>query len=270
MEVSQIVFRVQLRIERDLVLAVAVSPVDSFNSYLSGPSQLVQNKGWVELFVAGVQIVGLSVISFFDVFGVEFVELEKVKNIAHVSFQELLGGVFIRRGVGLVEIQASLVGHVVSSGCKESCSGGVVSPVLRIFLNLWQIILDEIKRRLVQFLNLLQSWRLLLLHSVDAEFKNLEQRIFINFEWLIESSRVSDLVGSFNVHSCGSSLHFYVSREPISSSSESIGGCAHHYHSSILNWSSEPLSKLIERRLWCKRRGQRGSGHRSYRSWCES
>lgn len=146
----------------------------------------------------------------------------------------------------------------------------MVSPVLRIFLNLWQIILDEIKRRLVQFLNLLQSWRLLLLHSVDAEFKNLEQRIFINFEWLIESSRVSDLVGSFNVHSCGSSLHFYVSREPISSSSESIGGCAHHNHSSILNWSSEPLSKLIERRLWCKRRGQRGGRHRSSRSWCES
>ena len=70
MEVSEIVLWVEIGIKRKLFRSISISAVDSFFSDLSGPLELAQNMGWVELLVSWIKIIWLLVVSFLDILNI--------------------------------------------------------------------------------------------------------------------------------------------------------------------------------------------------------
>ena len=142
----------------------------------------------------------------------------------------------------------------------------MISPVLRIFLNLWQIFLHEVNRWFVKLLDLLKSWWFLLLNCVKSKFKNLKQRIFLNVKWLVESSFV--LSGGINVHSSSRELHGWPWWPH---SSDPIIGCSHHCHCSIFNRSSDwTPTKHVRTEFGGERWRERRSQNWVFWSWSES
>lgn len=143
-EVSQVILWVQIRHKWKLFPTISVPSVDCFDANLSSSPQLVQNVSRVELLVPWVQVIWLSIISALNIFDIKLVSLEEIKDIAHVPFQQFLRSLLVVGGVSFEKLQTSLVRHVVTSQNKETSSSSMVSPILRILLNLRQILLREI------------------------------------------------------------------------------------------------------------------------------
>ena len=143
MEISEIILRVHFGIEWYLVPAISISPVNGLNANLSCSSDLIKNESWVKLLISWIHVIRLSVVTIFDILIIELISFEKVRNIANVSFCQLLSCILII-AVCFIELEPCLVCHEVTSSCEESGPGCVISPILRIFLDLWQILLHKI------------------------------------------------------------------------------------------------------------------------------